>query len=459
MGEDARTKLVNTVNRAIGHVISRAPTLQVGISGEDSNKPFWIKLETVDLNEHIKWTTLDDATDSDQSVQAAVAAQLDTRFFELGVRPGWRVLVMNHTASDILDILFVWNHPHGDGISGKIFHQLLLEALNVMERGPEGNLSDLILKVGDSSKEFPPATESLVALPVTPLFVLKEAWNDYKPPSLFPGKIEASWAPIRTLPYKTRFQSFLIPEGILSKVVTICHDHKTTLTALLNSLVLISLASHLGQENAPAFASSTAIDQRRFLPPHPLAYRWFEPKKTIANYVSIMTHEYDSDLVGQIRSKLSTDVTHGILPEATLSLLWSIAARVRSEIAKRLESGLQNDVVGLMRFVPNWRKQFLRDVKKVRKLSWFLTNLGVFEEDPATNSTQPSRPETGWSISRAQFTISTETPMAALLLGVASVKNQSLVVTCTWQDTVVEAYLVESLMADMDRWLTQIGSQ
>jgi hypothetical protein len=459
-GQDARDRLVDTVNCAIGHVVSGAPTLQVGILGEKSSKPVWIKLETVDLNEHLKWTTLDGSTNSEHSVQAAVASQLDTRFFKLDVRPGWRVLVMNHTTLDILDILFVWNHPHADGMSGKIFHQLLLEELNkVTKNGVEENTNGLVLKFPDSPKAFPPATESLVRLPVTPRFVLKEAWNDYKPPSLFPRKIEASWAPIRTSHYKTQFRSFVIPNGILSKVVTICHDQKTTLTALLNGLALVSLASHIDEAKAPVFASSTAIDQRRFLPSHPPAYPWFDGKKTIANYVSIMTHQFDSDVVAEIRSKLGNDSRRGELSEAVLNLLWSTSARVRSEIANRLEIGLQNDVVGLMKFVPNWKKQFRRDVKKPRKLSWFVTNLGVFEGEHEAYETQPSRPQQSWSIRRAQFTLSTEIPVAALLIGVASVQNESLVITCTWQDTVVEQSLVESLMADMERWLTQIGSQ
>jgi len=84
MGEDAHTKL------PLERLVFKSASLE-----KIRTNPLWIKLETVDLNEYIKWTTLDDAPDSDQSVQAAVAVQFDTRIFELGVRPGWRVLVMN----------------------------------------------------------------------------------------------------------------------------------------------------------------------------------------------------------------------------------------------------------------------------------------------------------------------------------------------------------------------------
>jgi hypothetical protein len=458
-GPASRARLENVVKTAIGKVISRAPTLQVGISGDESSKPVFIKLGTVDLNEHVAWTTVENAADSEESVQTEVAKYLDMRFFELGARPGWRVLVVHHAASDSLDILFVWNHPHGDGMSGKIFHQFLLEALHdVTQNGIDGVLGSFILDFPDPSTQFPPATESVVGLPVTPLFVLKEAWDDYKPPSLFPRKIEASWAPIRTHPYKTRFLNLAIPNSILSKVLAACHERKTTLTALLNVLALVSLAAHIEEKKAPAFASSTAIDQRRFLPTHPSSFPWLDPKETIANYVSIMSHEFDAPLVAEIRFKLSASATSESLPEDMLALLWSIATRVRGEIATRLEKGMHNDQICLAKFVPNWRKQHLRDVKKPRKLSWFITNLGVFGEHPTGAAASDVESESCWSVRRAQFTLSTEIPVAALLIGAASVKNGPLVITCTWQDTVVEASLVETLVGDLERWLTQLGS-
>jgi hypothetical protein len=168
-----------------------------------------------------------------------------------------------------------------------------------------------------------------------------------------------------------------------------------------------------------------------------------------------MTHEYDTALVANLRSKHAIQSTNDLLSEESLNLLWLTAARVHSEIQTRLEKGVHNDTLGLARFVPNWKKQFLRDVKKPRKLSWFVTNLGVFEGPPAANEAEVKT--VSWSIQRAQFTLSTEIPVAALLIGVASVKDEGVVVTCTWQDTVVEAGLVEHVMADLERWLRQVA--
>jgi hypothetical protein len=61
-----------------------------------------------------------------------------------------------------------------------------------------------------------------------------------------------------------------------------------------------------------------------------------------------------------------------------------------------------------------------------------------------------------WWICRAQFTNSTKVPVGALLFTVVTVKDERLVVACTWQDTVV-ASLVEKVTKDMKNWLSQIG--
>jgi hypothetical protein len=121
--------------------------------------------------------------------------------------------------------------------------------------------------------------------------------------------------------------------------------------------------------------------------------------------------------------------------------------------------GLKNDSVGLMKFIPDWKAQFKGDVKKPRKLSWFVTNLGVMNGKPESQGEGVNTSEEEWSIDRAQFTLSTETPVAALLIAAISVKDGKLVITCTWQDTVVEASLGEQIVADLERWLNQIGAQ
>jgi hypothetical protein len=355
-------------------------------------------------------------------------------------------------------------------MSGKLFHQKLLASLHGSTlEGIKQDWSEAI-KFPHASHHFPPATEQLVKLPVSTRVLLKAVWEDNRPSSFFKSPNLANWAPIFTAGYKTRFQVFDVDTSILSKVLLACRHHHTSLTALLHGLALVSLASFQDESRAIAYTSGTAIDQRRFLPSDHPDYPWFKPKETIGNYVTVINHVFQDVLVAQVRAKVATNDTKGSLSSDLLNLIWSTTIRVRGEIKNRLEMGLTDDAVGLMKFVPHWKFQFKKDVKKPRKLSWFVTNLGVLDgqheqheqheqHGNESQSTQTDLPEETWYIRRAQFTLSTETPMAALLIAAMTVKSSRLVVTCTWQDGVVEAELVEHLMTDMKRWLAQMGAQ
>jgi hypothetical protein len=163
-----------------------------------------------------------------------------------------------------LEIVFTWNHPHCDGISGKIFYSHLLQALNSVGKDPENDMDDRsMIKLPDSGPELPPPVEEICKLPLTVLFVLKTVWKEYGPTTF--RQTMAKWAPIppRSSPFKTQVRAFDVEAELLRKILSACRQHKTTLTGLLHALTLTSLASQLAEDAAPAFASGTTVDMRR----------------------------------------------------------------------------------------------------------------------------------------------------------------------------------------------------
>lgn len=94
--------------------------------------------------------------------------QIDSRFEDISARPGWRVIVLHVSGADSLEVLYVWNHPHHDGTSGKLFHQHLLRILDeslAQRREPVLELAKgsdgLILSLPDPSDKLPPNPEML----------------------------------------------------------------------------------------------------------------------------------------------------------------------------------------------------------------------------------------------------------------------------------------------------------
>lgn len=456
---DFQGALQNTVYSAIARVISDCPTLCAAIKNADSKKPTWIHIGSVDLDEHVQWIELDESMDADEFLQEKISAEIDTRFSGLGYRPGWRVVVIQHASNDALDVIFTWNHAHSDGMGGKIFLEKLLVALSTSRNTDSKSLTrdGRKLDCPHTSTLFPPCTETLTKLPTSTEFLLQQFWNEKKPACLFPRQGAANWAPMVKDSYKTKFRTCSIDRETLSGILKACRHRKTTITALLHGLVLMSLASQLREEQAQTFTSFTAIDQRRFLPSRPLKYPWLEPSKTVANYVTSTGHDFYNSLVAQMRS-CNAKYEAGHLSTEQLKLVWSAASKVREDIESRLKKGLKDDRVGLMKLVSNAQALFEKGVQKPRQRSWLVSNLGVVDGTAKDDAAGIDRDQEAWDIRRVRFTLSAQVPDAALLLAAVSVKGGEFILTCTWQDGVVEDALAELVVGHLKKWLDQIGT-
>ncbi|KAI4860461.1 alcohol acetyltransferase-domain-containing protein [Hypoxylon rubiginosum] len=455
--QDSRLKLVNTVQAAIVNTVLQNPVLQVAILDANSKRPAWIQLENLDLTQHVEWQFLDHSADFEDVSQETTVSQLDATYPELEKRPGWKIFILHQFETDILEILFTWNHPHADGMSGKIFMESLFQNLNTKRNNDIHQDSDNVIRLPQSTPRLPPPIEELTKLPVEPQFALKSFWQEYRPQIFSRSLSQANWAPICLSPYKTQFRVFTIDNATLAKVLAACREHDTTLTGLLHGLILVSLASHLQENAAPAFESITAIDLRRFLS-STTSYPWIQPKRTMGNYVTITGHVFGTDLLKQIRSKIPPKTTDVELPASLLDEVWSTAFAVRKDIQHKLEIGVKNDMVGLMRFVGDWLVQMRDMARRPRPHSWFVSNLGVLDGNPNTNEELSSGKDEAWFIRRAQFAISAETTSAALMISPMTVAGGQLCVGGSWQDCIFDVSLGESVMADLERWLVQIGT-
>lgn len=260
--------------------------------------------------------------------------------------------------------------------------------------------------------------------------------------------------------------SFLVTNSRLCS----CRQNKTTITGLMNGLALIAFSLRLNTAAAPGFQSSTIVDHRRNLPPASEDAPWIRSDRAVSNYVTQCLHRWDTDLATRIRSKLpaSTSKAGGVDLSAELqSELWAASALNRLEIAQKLETGLQNDLVGLFKYVTDWQQTMGAMAKKKRQFSWLVTNIGMLDPSLSTASnaggdSSGSKPDEReeWSISRAQFGLSTEVPSAAIVFSPVSVVDRGMSVGASWADCAVEATLIgDHIMADLERWLAQLATQ
>jgi hypothetical protein len=182
----------------------------------------------------------------------------------------------------------------------------------------------------------------------------------------------------------------------------------------------------------------------------------------MGNYVTIMSHQFDSPLVSQIRSHISPEDKTLPLPVELIQQVWSISARVRGEIKRKLDMGLKNDPVGAMKLVKDWRQQMSDNAKRPRQFSWWATGVGVLEHRSELDKMTPSMPdnsspEDSWVVNRAQFALSIETTAAAFNISPMTAAGNRLTVGVSWQDCVCDVEMAEHVMRDLQQWLGQIA--
>ncbi|KAI1373900.1 hypothetical protein F4677DRAFT_447872 [Hypoxylon crocopeplum] len=438
--QDNLPELKNKFEAAIMRTVLQHPVLQVGIVDAESKVPIWTRLDRLDLGNHIEWRSIESSVDISSLLQEIVASQIDTTFPLIDRQPGWRIVILRRETTDELEVVFTWNHPHGDGTSGKIFHQDLLRSLNEMgEYKPPRDGNMLMLP------------KSAPGLPVPDLI---------KPSMFFKDPTQATWAPIQASPFKTQVRSFTVDKEALDNILAKCRQHHTTITGLLHALAALAFASHL--KDAPGFQSATLIDARRFLPAGP----GFQPDRTMANYVTQMYHKFGRAAVDGLRSSASSSSSSSEAETETLERVWSVAADVRRQLEAKLASGLKNDEICLGRFVGDWRAQQREKATKPRQLSWLVTNLGVMEGKGSSSPTTPESvvgkgkdgSEEAWSIRQAQLTLSAEVPGAAIVFSAMTVAGGALCVAGIWRECLFDPSFGDQIVGDVEQWLRIISS-
>jgi hypothetical protein len=456
-------ELFSIFEKAAARVVLKHPHLHVGLVAEDTARPSWVRLNTINLLDHIEWRTVGKGEDDlGKAFVETSYEQLDTKFGNYQTTPGWKIKVLRQEGSDFIDALLVFNHTIIDGRSARIFHEDLLQVLQDDTQTLEkGLLTDHILELPeDSTARLNPPAEHLVHFPVDATALFYYLSQEVQTPAdKYPSRpTQAHWAPIIPTPFKTQFRTITVPRHVLAELTEACRQHKTTLTGLLHALIWVSLTPLLEPSKASAFEFLTAMDLRRFLPAHPPSHPWFDPEKAMANYVTIANHVLDEDLVAQLRSKLSlgsaanTGVAGVQVPsEELMNLVWTVAGKVRRELEAKLDQGLENDMNGFAQAVCDWRAQLSEEACRPRRSSWVITNLGVI--DGSNSDCHQQLEASSWAITNAQFIMCANVVASAITVSTVAVKGGDLTVACAWQDCVIDGKVGDAFVADLERWL------
>ena len=459
---DAQESLV----RALARTTLDHPMLQAVLVDSRERVPQFARIQRLDLDKLVTWHTVEASEDYGTAADRIVNEHVNKRFDEAEALPGWRILATTSGNLGFVDVHLLVRHTMFDGESRKIFHRSLLDHLNNPLSDSESSSlfshgHTLELASRGDNVAFPPAMENFGKFTLGPGYVVSKTWHELKPSFLAKAtETQRSWGAVKTDDYETEYRTIRVDAATAQKIVETCRSHKTTVTGFVHGVVLASLLWECREDvKKQSFLTGSAINLRRFMKDRPRTMPDVEmdPHKTIVNMLTVIDHEFSEADVKRLSALIkpagenSNDCRH------YEDVLWEAARMTRREIEQKLESGLKNDVMSLMKLVHDWRPEKRRMAKKPRAESWTVTNIGAVDGQPSSGSADKSKQ---WHVDHAVIIPSVDVARSMFVLGVISVKGGDLCISVAWQSGLNDyvARIGERLTQDIHSWCHYVAS-
>jgi hypothetical protein len=432
---------------ALIEVVKEQPFMRVGLADEDKHASYFVYLLSIDLEKQVECQPITgDEEECDRKILKLLETRHDSIWPGLAKRPPWKVTIMLRTLdgqkTSRADISYSFHHSIGDGTSGKIFHERLLQSLRRHEPPTRQQAGVESVLHFSEPPTLPPPQESIVDLTISWRYCLSALWKEYRPSFLAPKRVYPwAGAPIQfDTPYITKIHLVQVDKTTRDKLLTVCRMHSTTLTGLLMALVLVSAVRQLPEESN--FVSNMPISLR----PYVKKDARFNVDKSFHILVTALMHEFGPDVVQDLHRLLDTGGSDQTLDDK----VWELAKRVRSDIARKKQQLPADDIMGLMGWIPDMHPWLLKKDGQPREWTWEVSNVGILKDEGDNKS--------GIHIRRMIFSQSSMVTGAAFGVSVAGCNgDEALTLTISYQQDVVTPGLIETLKGDLEMWFTNLA--
>ncbi|KAJ5584252.1 uncharacterized protein N7459_004052 [Penicillium hispanicum] len=395
--------------------VQEYPFLSVVIKDKHTEKPAYQGVSRMDLEDHVSIIHDEVAGTTETATIEKVLPPILDRPWPADI-PAWRIVVLplaspHGTILKRCLIAFAFSHSLGDGMVGLAFHRTFLNAW----RQTTGVNKQESFVVHPPDRTLPEPFDTTQRLPISWKFLLGPLIAVYLPKFLAnllglrasSSTIDAgTWigSPIFFDPSATqtsRVKILEIEAPLVQKALQASRSHDTKLTATFHQMIIRALSKAIPSHEVTNFVSGTPVDMRGSIG---------IPAQTWGLYVSgyYEVHPRVPDPVGPALS----------------DELWTAASSMTKKLAE-CGSNLQDQAIGLLRYVPSIRNWTLSKIGQQRDSSYELSNLLAFDGGDAASHT--------CNISKMVFTQPGNVPSAPLAFNVISVKGGSLVCTVSWQ--------------------------
>jgi hypothetical protein len=402
------------------YCIDKHATLTVVVRDSHTEKAFYDRVPTINLSNHIqvvqddglgdKELALDETTEIEQHLLSILKIPWSSAC------PPWRVVILPLSTSESLGrsrclITFVFSHALGDGITGLAFHHTLLEAFRKSFDGGKSLLHTT------PDRELSPAFDTPERLPISWSYLLAPLLGVLLPTWL--GKIFGLKASVASNnagtwtgppmfvnpndPAATRIKLLEIGNADVAKALSVARKHGAKLTAVMHQLIIRALDKAVPDANVTNWLSCTAVNMR--------------------------------PAVGISDDEMGLFVTGCFHPHPRVS--WSsllseedwAAARLMTQKLAESATVTQDQLIGLLRYIPSIRKWTAGKIGQQRDESYDVSNLGAFSDVQDDSKSDGRRCE----LTKMVFFHSTDPIAAPLVFSAVSVKGGSLVFSVGWK--------------------------
>jgi hypothetical protein len=406
---DSANSFVSPLTRCI----QEYPYLSIVVKDRHTEKPYYETSSSLNLEDHV--SIVDDKNNSaseNESIQQALPFILDRPW--PADLPPWRIVVLPLASKDLTltrcFIAFAFSHALGDGMVGVAFHRTFLDAWR-HSTGIE-NASFLVIP---PSGKLPAPFDTPERLPISWSFLLGPLIAVYLPKFLSKmlglraaaSTVDAgTWtgSPIFFDPKaveKSRVRLVEIEAPLVQNALRVSRDHDAKLTGTVHQMIVRALSKAIPNSDITNFVSGTPVDMRASIGIPTLTWGLF-----VSGYYEIHPRPLNAS-------------------PAFSDEMWAAASSMTKKIAA-CAATLQDQAIGLLRYVPGIRKWTLSKIGQQRDSSYELSNLLAFDNMDGSEVQK-------YRISKMVFTQPGNVPSAPLVFNIISVKGGSLMCTVSWQ--------------------------
>ncbi|KAG8673351.1 Alcohol acetyltransferase [Fusarium poae] len=405
--EEINIKSPSTYFHALRRCIEEHPFFCVTVGDRNTEKAYYERVPSINFEEHISIVQDPEiGTDHLEAIGRSVEPELD-RPFVSGIPP-WRIVVLPLSPTQC-HLAFAFSHSISDGIAGVAFHKSFLEGLR------ETPATDPSSTIAPPKKPLPEPFDTPERLTISWSYLLAPFLAQYMPYFLVKMlgiRVSASYVnkgtwtagPIffdaKTNQNKLKIRQ--IEASQVNKVVQLARAHDARLTAIFEQIFVRALSKAVKDNNVTNFVGQTAINMRN----------------SIGMSNDVATEAVSGCYTIHARSEATGPLTE---------LEWKSAREATKEFANAAVK-LDDNPIGLLRYVSSIRGWTLGKIGKKRDSSYGLSNVGVFDRD-GSNMVGKNKVR----VTKMTFAQPGQVGGCPISINVASVKGGHLVYTVTWQ--------------------------